>query len=186
MALNRTNFVLLFFQKEIYNNATNKNLEVIMYFLIKGRSKDNTYTDQVEWSDFEWITEADNEADAIAQLEDGEDLVDIREISVEERIKREEQELLRGVKSEYISKLTKGLTLRQMCKQVKELDENPEIYYLALKSFNKRERLTRILKRQNGYGELSITEYTAVLNKLIDAHTEEDFNKILTTIGKKR
>ena len=59
---------------------------------------------------------------------------------------------------------------------------NREIYYLALKYFNKRQRLARILKRQKGYGELSMTEYTEILNKLIDAQTEEEFNRVLAGI----
>ena len=105
-----------------------------MYFLITGTWQEET-TEGLDGGDFEWVVEAENQAAAIAQLEKGETLVSIREISVEERIEREERELLRGVKSEYISKLTSGLTIRQASKQVKELDANPEIYYLALKSF---------------------------------------------------
>ena len=154
-----------------------------MYFLITGTWQEET-TEGLDGGDFEWVVEAENQAAAIAQLEKGETLVSIREISVEERIEREERELLRGVKSEYISKLTSGLTLRQASKQVKELDANPEIYYLALKSFNKRHQLTRMLKRQKGYGKLSMTEYMEVLNKLIDAQTEEEFNMVLSEINK--
>ena len=154
-----------------------------MYFLITGTWQEET-SEGLDSGDFEWVVEADNQESAIAQLEKGETLVSIREISVEERIEREERELLRGVKSEYISKLTSGLTIRQASKQVKELDANPEIYYLALKSFNKRHRLTRMLKRQKGYGELSMTEYTSIMNKLIDAQTEEEFNRVLSEINK--
>ena len=155
-----------------------------MYFLITGTYQDEQDVEGLECGNFEWVVEADNQAAAIAQLEKGENLVSIREISVEERIEREERELLRGVKSEYISKLTSGLTIRQASKQIKELNANPEIYYLALKSFNKRHRLTRMLKRQKGYGELSMTEYAETLNKLIDAQTEEEFNRVLSEINK--
>ena len=148
-----------------------------MYYLITG-----TYEDEDGSGNFEWVVEAENQAAAIAQLEKGETLVSIREISVEERIEREERELLKGVKSEYISQLTEGLTLREASRKIKELDANPEIYYLALKSFNERQRLTRRLKRQKGYGELSMTEYVKVLNKLIDAQTEEEFNNVLNSL----
>ena len=154
-----------------------------MYFLITGTWQEET-TEGLDSGNFEWIVEATDEAAAIAQLEKGETLVSIREISLEERIEREQRELLRGVKSEYISKLTSGLTLRQASKQIKELNANPEIYYLALKAFNKRDRLTRMLKRQKGYGELSMTEYAETLNKLIDAQTEEEFNRVLSEINK--
>ena len=155
-----------------------------MYFLITGTYQDEQDVEGLECGNFEWVIEADNQVAAIAQLEKGENLVSIREISVEERIEREERELLRGVKSEYISKLTSGLTIRQASKQVKELDANPDIYYVALKFFNKRHRLTRMLKRQKGYGKLSMTEYMEVLNKLIDAQTEEEFNNVLNSLEK--
>ena len=154
-----------------------------MYYLITGTWKEET-TEGLDGGNFEWVVEAENQAAAIAQLEKGETMVSIREISVEERIEREERELLRGVKSEYISRLTEGLTIREASRKIKELNANPEIYYLALKSFNKRQRLMRVLKRQKGIGSLSMTEYSDVLKQLIDANNEEDFNKVLSMIEK--
>jgi Mg/Co/Ni transporter MgtE len=150
-----------------------------MYFLITG-----TYQDEVGSGDFEWVVEAANQEAAIAQLEKGETLVSIREISVEERIKREERELLESIEREYIFQIVGDLPIREATKQMREMKANREIYYLALKYFNKRQRLARMLKRQRGYGELSTTEYAEVLNKLIDAQTEEEFNKVLGEINK--
>ena len=148
-----------------------------MYFLITG-----TYQDEDGNGDFEWVVEAADQEAATAQLEKGETLVSIREISVEERIKREERELLESIEREYIFQIVGDLPIREATKQIREMKANREIYYLALKYFNKRQRLTRILKRQKGYGELSMTEYTETLNKLIDAQTEEEFNRILAGI----
>ena len=42
----------------------------------------------------------------------------------------------------------------------------------------------RILSRQKGVGNLSVTEYAEAINKLIDAQTEEEFNKVLNEINK--
>lgn len=55
-----------------------------MYFLITGTYQDEQDVEGLECGNFEWIVEADNQAAAIAQLEKGENLVSIREISVEE------------------------------------------------------------------------------------------------------
>ena len=154
-----------------------------MYYLITGTWQEET-TEGVDGGDFEWVVEAENQAAAIAQLEKGETLVSIREISVEERIEREERDLLEGIEREYIFQIVGDLPIREANKQMREMKANREIYYLALKSFNKRQRLTRMLKRQKGYGELSMTEYTSIMNKLIDAQTEEEFNRVLSEINK--
>ena len=155
-----------------------------MYYLIIGTYQDEKAIEGLEYGNVEWVVEADNQESAISQLENGETLISIREISVEERIKREEQELLYSIKREYVVQIVGDLPIREASRQMKELNANPEIYYLALKSFNKRQRLTRMLKRQKGYGELSMSEYAEILNKLIDSQTEEDFNKVLSMIEK--
>lgn len=148
-----------------------------MYFLITG-----TYQDEEGGGTFEWVIEAENKESALAQLDEHEVVEGIREISVEERIEREERDLLESIEREYIFQIVGDLPIREANKQIREMKANREIYYLALKYFNKRQRLTRILKRQKGYGELSMTEYTEILNKLIDAQTEEEFNRVLTGI----
>lgn len=154
-----------------------------MYFLITGTWQEET-NEGLDGGDFEWVVEATDQDAAIAQLEKGETLVSIREISVEERIKREERELLESIEREYIFQIVGDLPIREANKQMREMKANREIYYLALKSFNKRQRLARLLKRQKGVGELSTTEYAEVLNKLIDAQTEEEFNRVLSEINK--
>ena len=154
-----------------------------MYYLITGTWQEET-SEGLDGGNFEWVIEADNQAAAIAQLEKGENLVSIREISVEERIEREEHELLEGIEREYIFQIVGDLPIREANKQIREMKANREIYYLALKSFNKRQRLARLLKRPKGYGGLSMTEYVEVVNKLIDAQTEEEFNKVLSEINK--
>ncbi len=155
-----------------------------MYYLIIGTYQDEKAIEGLEYGNFEWVVEADNQESAISQLENGETLISIREISVEERIKREEQELLDSIKREYVFQIVGDLPIREASRQMKELNANPEIYYLALKSFNKRQRLMRVLKRQKGIGSLSMTEYSDVLKQLIDANNEEDFNKVLSMIDK--
>ena len=154
-----------------------------MYFLVTGTWQEET-TQGMEGGAFEWVLEAVDQEAAIAQLEKGETLESIREISVEDRIEREERELLESIEREYIFQIVGDLPIREATKQMREMKANREIYYLALKYFNKRQRLAHMLKRQKGYGELSTTEYAEVLNKLIDAQTEEEFNNVLNSLEK--
>lgn len=145
-----------------------------MYYLIKGKIEDD-----FGCGTFEWVVEAATKEEAVAKLEDGEQLESIREISVVERIEREERELLKGVKGEYISRIMEGLTLREAAKKSKELDTNQEIYYLALKSFNQRQRLAKLLKKNELYKDWTVGEFEEKIKQLSQATTEDEFNKIL-------
>ena len=145
-----------------------------MYYLIKGKIEDD-----FGCGTFEWVVEATTKEEAVAKLEDGEQLESIREISVVEGIEREERELLKGVKGEYISRIMEGLTLREAAKKSKELDTNQEIYYLALKSFNQRQRLAKLLKKNELYKDWTVGEFEEKIKQLSQATTEDEFNKIL-------
>ena len=145
-----------------------------MYYLIKGKIEDD-----FGCGTFEWVVEAATKEEAVAKLEDCEQLESIREISVVERIEREERELLKGVKGEYISRIMEGLTLREAAKKSKELDTNQEIYYLALKSFNQRQRLAKLLKKNELYKDWTVGEFEEKIKQLSQATTEDEFNKIL-------
>ena len=52
-----------------------------MYYLIKGKIEDD-----LGCGTFEWVVEAATQEEALAKLEEGEQVESIREISVEERI----------------------------------------------------------------------------------------------------
>ena len=145
-----------------------------MYYLIKGKFEDDFGCDS-----FEWVVEAATQEEAVAKLEDGEELESIREISVEERIERETQELLQKVKSEYILQFVNDLPVREAFRKAKELSGNQEIYYLALTEFNKNQRLAGLLKRNESYKEWTVGEFETKVNQLCNAKTEDEFNKIL-------
>ena len=145
-----------------------------MYYLIKGKSEDD-----FGCGTFEWVVEAATQEEAIAKLEDGEELESIRGISVEERIERETQELLQKVKREYILQFVKDLPVREAFRKAKELNGNQEIYYLALTEFNKNQRLAGLLKKNESYKEWTVGEFEEKIKKLSNATTEDEFNKIL-------
>ncbi len=146
-----------------------------MYYLIKGKVED-----EFGCGSFEWVVEASNQDEAIAQLEDDEELESIREISVEERIEREEHDLLESIKREHIFQILGDVPIREANKQLKELNANPEIYYSALATFNKRQRLLRLLKKQKAHKEWTVAEFEYKLERLSNATTEKEFNKILS------
>ena len=145
-----------------------------MYYLIKGKSEDD-----FGCGTFEWIVEAATQEEALAKLEEGEQCESIREISVEERIEREERELLTRVKGEYFFHLFKDVPIREANKKSREVEANPENYYIALAEFNKKQRLVRLLKKNNDYKEWTVGEFERKINQLCNAKTEEEFNKIL-------
>ena len=70
-----------------------------------------------------------------------------------------------------------------MCRWIsqieKQLKENSDGYYKALKEFNEKLRLIRLLNRVADIDEMKLGELKHYLNLLTQAKTEEEFNKIL-------
>lgn len=149
-----------------------------MYYLIKGTCNDEM------GGTFDWIVEANSEREAKAMLFDGEECVEIREISVEERIEREENCFRQSVKWDYIYRRYGDCSIREFSKIQKQLETDPEIYYEALVDFNKAQRFAKRLSRREGAASLTVAEYKNILNQLIDAKTEEEFNSILRSVDK--
>ncbi len=145
-----------------------------MYYLLKGKVED-----KFGCGSFEWVVEASNQDEAIAQLEDGEELESIREISVEERIEREERDLLNTVKRDCFFQIVGDIPIREAARKLKELEADPENYYRALAEFNKNQRLMRILKKNKSYKDWTVGEFETKINQLCNAKTEDEFNKIL-------
>ncbi len=149
-----------------------------MYYLIKGTCNDEM------GSTFDWIVEANSENEAKAMLAEGEECVEIREITVEERIEREENDFRQTVKWDYIYRRYSDCSVREFSKIQKQLETDPETYYKALVDFNKAQRFAKRLLRREGVASLTVAEYNNILNRLIDAKTEEEFNSILQSVDK--
>lgn len=156
-----------------------------MYFYIKYMCKDELGdVPELILEPCEWIVEADNKEDAIKQLQDGEKLIEIREISVEERIQREEKDLFQRIKWDYLYRRCANMSIREYNKVSREMENNPELQYLALKEFNAKQRLTKRLSRQKGFNDMTMAEFNEKINQLIDVKDEEEFNRILKSIQK--
>lgn len=151
-----------------------------MYYLVIGYVKDKTTGDYD--GSFDWILEAESEEAAKAQLEENEILEEIREISVEERIEREEKVLFEAIKNEYLMRRLGDCTVREYANKQREMRTNPEMYYKALVEYNKMHRLIKRLHRRNGFDKITVAQFFDLVNKLIDAETEEEFNAILHSV----
>lgn len=148
-----------------------------MYYLLKGHVKD-------EDGYFEWVVEANSIEDAKAKLEKNDILDEIREISVEERIEREKKDLLDSIQYDYLIRRFGNCTIREFGKNQREMKTNPEMYYKALVEFNKANRLIKRLYRRGGFNKITMAQFFEIINKLIDAQTEEEFNTILQNVDR--
>lgn len=161
-----------------------------MYYFVKF-----TYRDEMMEADpdvtllpCEWVVKADSKEEAIEQIKKDielDEILEIREISVEERIIREQGDLLEMVKREYLYRRCGNMPIREYNKVSREMENNPELQYLALKEFNAKQRLTKRLSRQEGFKDMTMAEFNEKINQLIDAKDEEEFNKILRSVQKK-
>ena len=131
---------------------------------------------------FEWIVEDEDEKKAAAQLENGEQLVSIREIFVSELVKREEEKLLGKVRNEYILQLHKDTTIREWNKIKDKLYQDENLYYIALKTFNTRQRFEKILRRRLNLASMTVAKFDDTLSQLMSCKTEEEVELILDNI----
>lgn len=150
-----------------------------MYYLMKGGVKN----EQGEYDgSFEWVIEADSIETAKAQLDDDCELDEIREISVEERIEREQKSLIKAIKYVYLERRFGDCIVREFAKKQRQMETDPEMFYQALKEFNMMQKLYKRLSRRGGFEKITIAKFFDLVNKLIDAKTEEEFNDILHSI----
>ena len=154
-----------------------------------------TYKDEIMEADpdvtllpCEWVVKADSKEEAIEQIKkdiEVDEILEIREISAEERIEREQSDLLEMIKWDYLYRRCANMSIREYSKIQKELENNLEIQYLALKEFNAKQRLIKRLSRQEGFKDMTMAEFDVKINQLIDAKDEEEFNSILKIAQKK-
>ena len=101
-----------------------------------------TYKDEIMEADpdvtllpCEWVVKADSKEEAIEQIKkdiEVDEILEIREISAEERIEREQSDLLEMIKWDYLYRRCANMSIREYSKVQKEFESNLEIKYLAL------------------------------------------------------
>ena len=146
-----------------------------MYYLVSGTDDD----------EFEWVVEANSieeaRQNALKDLSSNNKITSIKELSVNECIDRGYNELSFEIERYYLESHydKKTITANEYFQIKKQLEENPNEYYKALKEFNGKLRLIRLLNRVADIDEMKLGELKHYLNLLTQAKTEEEFNKIL-------
>ena len=77
-----------------------------MYYFVKGISHDEM------GGCFEWVVNANSREEVLAELEETDEVFELREIYIEERIDREEKEISDNIKREYLINHYEGVTVR--------------------------------------------------------------------------
>lgn len=153
-----------------------------MYYLVSGTGDGS----------FEWVIEADSEKsarqNAMKDLIEGDKITSIKELSAGECIEIGYKELSNEIKRYYFESHydMKTITVREYTEIEKQFKENPDGYYKALKEFNERLRLIRLLNRVADIDEMKLGELKRYLNLLTQAKTEEEFNEILNNAKEKK
>lgn len=146
-----------------------------MYYLVSGTDDD----------EFEWVVEANSieeaRQNALKDLSSNNKITSIKELSVNECIDRGYNELSFEIERYYLESHydKKTITANEYFQIKKQLEENPNEYYKALKEFNGKLRLIRLLNRVTDIDEMKLGELKRYLNLLSQAKTEEEFNETL-------
>lgn len=144
-----------------------------MYYLVKGICHDE------EGGSFDWVVKADSKEAVLAQLDEKDEVTELREISVEERIEREEKEIFDNIKREYLLNHYGDCTIREYSKVQKQIEADKEMYYDALVEHNKLMRFKRRLMRSVDKDVITVNQLDKIIIALCEAKTEEEFNTIL-------
>ena len=153
-----------------------------MYYLVSG-------TDD---GSFEWVIEADSEEfarqNAMKDLSADDKITSIKALSVDECIELGYKELSNEIKRYYLESHydMKTITVREYAKLEKQFKKNQDGYYEALKEFNEKLRLIRLLNRIANIDEMKLGKLKHYLNLLTRAKTEEEFNEILNNAKERK
>lgn len=153
-----------------------------MYYLVSGTGDGS----------FEWVIEADSvesaRQNAMKDLSQKDKITSIAELSIDECVKREYDELSYEVKRYYFESRydMKNITIKEYAAVDRQFRETTDGYYKALKEFNRKLRLLRRLERIAPIDEMKFSDLKKYLNLLSQTNTEEEFNDILNSVKEKK
>ncbi len=127
---------------------------------------------------FESILEASSQSEALGQMGAGEIIENICEISTEDLIKRETENLMFSIESVYLSKW-ENETVRKYCEHQRGYRNDPEEQYQALKQFNTMINAAKTMRRRGLTEKFSADEFIQRLWKAAEAKTAEEFEEAL-------
>lgn len=153
-----------------------------MYYLVSGTGDGS----------FEWVIEADSKEsarqNAMKDLSQNDKITSIAELSIDECVKREYDELSYELKRYYFESRydIKNITVQEYAAIDRQFRETADGYYKALKEFNFKLRLLRRLERIAPIDEMKFSDLKKYLTLLSQANTEEEFNDILNSVKEKK
>ena len=127
---------------------------------------------------FESILEASSQSEALGQMGAGEIIENICEISAEDLIKRETENLMFSIESVYLSKW-ENETVRKYYERQRGYRNDPEEQYQALKQFNTMINAAKTMRRRGLTEKFSADEFIQRLWKAAEAKTAEEFEEAL-------
>lgn len=147
-----------------------------MYYMVTGRHK----SEGQNGITFEYVADVDT-IDRIYDIADDEDeeVISIREMTIPELIEREKRELMGTVARTYVFARHKDADFDTRIQKLKEFDMESEDFFLALKSFNERQRYLRRLMHRKKKGKIDLEEFLKIMNGLIDCTEEEDVDNLI-------
>ena len=147
-----------------------------MYFMVTGKH----ISEEENNTTFEYIVNVPNiECIYSMAADEGEEVIDIREMTIAELIEREKQELLETVARTYVFACHQDADFNTRIKKLQQFDMAGEEFFLALQSFNERQRYLRRLMHRKKKGKIDLDEFLKIMNGLVDCTTEEDIDNLI-------
>ena len=151
-----------------------------MRYLIKGILHSDDEPDR----EFSWAVNGEEEkTKALAELEQSpcEEVTEILEITLEDCIEQELNIMIDNARKDYLVRRCMDLSDEEYFAKKQELLDGGELFLTALKEFNKKELLMRRMKRKNvkRFMKMTMGEYLAIANQLIDTKTNAEIDAIL-------
>ena len=150
-----------------------------MYFLVKGKCVGECQ------GTFEWVITADSKKDAIIDakkdLTKQDVITEVEELSVEQCIDREMEDIKSEIKWQYlVAHYDYGkVSIRSFYSAKKEFEKLPENFYKAVKEANMKLRLLRRIERFIDVEEVKLKDIRKFLTEAVKAETEEQLTEII-------
>lgn len=160
-----------------------------MYYLIQGKAKDGSNIS------FDWVIKANSQEEAIEDakkdLTDNDVIEEITELTVEQCIAKENENIEYDIEEQYIRSRCdfEHVSVKEYSKMKKEFKSSRENYYEALKEANRKLSLFRWAERVLNIDDMTVKELKEVLNLVLSAKTDDELwqtrNTIYNKYGKK-
>ena len=150
-----------------------------MYYLVSGKCGGLMEFDGVDYAGFDWVIKAETEEaarkEAEKSLQDGDHILMVKPIGVEERLERAKTELYSTAMRFYENPKYSNLTVREYAQRKKTIsaDEKLEDEYDALVYFNCLIRMAKQLTKGHKLDDMTLGEFILAIKKIAGATSDE-------------